>query len=138
MMKPIFERRNRSGMPPVYAMGHYGRRGVAAQADSSRRRRACRYGYEKRSHECESGTRERALRGHYLATIFGASWSTRRSDGKSHDHSKTIAMVPNPPSTTAGTVPNHCAVMPDSNWPSSLEAPMKIQLTALTRPRMSS
>src|SRR5579862_7366166 len=60
MMKPIFERRNRSGMPPVYAMGHYGRRGVAAQADSSRRRRACRYGYEKRSHECESGTRESA------------------------------------------------------------------------------
>ena len=45
--------------------------------------------------------------------------------------------MPTPPSTTAGTVPNHCAVTPDSNCPTSFEAPMKTVLTALTRPRMS-
>jgi len=42
------------------------------------------------------------------------------------------------PSTTAGTVPNHCAVRPDSNWPTSFEAPIKIISTAFTRPRISS
>jgi len=47
-------------------------------------------------------------------------------------------MVPTPPRTTAGTAPNHCAVRPDSNWPTSLDAPMKTMLTALTRPRISS
>ena len=40
--------------------------------------------------------------------------------------------------TTAGTVPNHAAVTPDSNSPSSFEAPMNTALTALTRPRISS
>jgi hypothetical protein len=51
--------------------------------------------------------------------------STRRNAGNSQDHSATIAMVPAPPSTTAGTLPNHCAVMPDSNCPTSFDAPMK-------------
>jgi len=41
-------------------------------------------------------------------------------------------------STTAGTVPNHCAVNPDSNWPNSFEVPMKTISTAITRPRISS
>jgi hypothetical protein len=40
---------------------------------------------------------------------------TWRSDGNSHVQSRTIAIVPMPPRTTAGTVPNHCAVNPDSN-----------------------
>jgi hypothetical protein len=39
---------------------------------------------------------------------------------------------------TAGTVPNHDAVKPDSNSPSWLEVPMNIELTALTLPRISS
>ena len=34
-----------------------------------------------------------------------------------------------PPITTAGTTPNQAAVTPDSNSPSSLEAPMKTALT---------
>ena len=34
--------------------------------------------------------------------------------------------------------PNHAAVNPDPDWPSSLETPMKIMSTALTRPRISS
>ena len=37
-----------------------------------------------------------------------------------------------------GTAPSHCAVSPDSNSPSSLLAPMKTMLTALTRPRIAS
>src|ERR1017187_2531531 len=49
-----------------------------------------------------------------------------------------MAMVPTPPNTTAGTVPNHCAAIPDSNWPTSLDAPIKTTFTALTRPRISS
>ncbi len=46
--------------------------------------------------------------------------------------------VPIPPNTTAGTVPNHCAVTPDSNCPNSFDVPMKIMSTAVTRPRISS
>jgi hypothetical protein len=33
--------------------------------------------------------------------------------------------MPTPPITTAGTVPNHVAVTPDSNSPSSFDAPTK-------------
>ena len=40
--------------------------------------------------------------------------------------------------TTAGTVPNQAAVTPDSNSPSSLEAPMNTDSTASTRPRSAS
>ena len=39
-----------------------------------------------------------------------------------------------PPITTAGTIPHQAAVSPDSNSPSSFEAPMKTEFTALTRP----
>ena len=39
---------------------------------------------------------------------------------------------------TAGTVPNHEAVSPDSNSPSWFELPMNIEFTALTLPRISS
>src|SRR5829696_151309 len=46
--------------------------------------------------------------------------------------------VATPPNTTARTVPNHLAVTPDSNSPSSLDAPMNMEFTALTRPRIAS
>ena len=39
-----------------------------------------------------------------------------------------------PPATTAPTVPMSDATAPDSNAPSSLEAPMKTHSTAFTRP----
>ena len=40
--------------------------------------------------------------------------------------------------TIAGTNPNHAAVKPDSNSPSSFDAPINTEFTALTRPRISS
>ena len=43
-----------------------------------------------------------------------------------------------PPASTAGTAPIRAASAPDSNSPSSFEAPMNTALTAETRPRMSS
>ena len=39
---------------------------------------------------------------------------------------------------TAGTTPHQAAVTPDSNSPSSFDAPMNTAFTALTRPRMTS
>ena len=51
--------------------------------------------------------------------------STFRSVGNNHIQIPTTARVPSPPITTAGVVPNQPAVMPDSNSPSSPEAPMK-------------
>ena len=73
-------------------------------------------------------TRERA----------GVSESTSRSAGKNFDQSPTTSTVPIPPKTTAGTVPIRAAITPARNSPSSLEAPMKTDSTALTRPRNSS
>ena len=61
-----------------------------------------------------------------------------RSSGNQRIQSPTTSNVPAPPSTTAPTGPNSAAVAPDSNSPSWLLAPMKIALTALTRPRISS
>ena len=46
--------------------------------------------------------------------------------------------VAKPPNTTEPTGPHIDAVAPDSNSPSWLDAPMKMELTAATRPRMSS
>src|SRR5437870_13045086 len=43
-----------------------------------------------------------------------------------------------PPTTTEVIGPHHAAVTPDSNPPSSLDAPMKTELTAETRPRLES
>ena len=40
--------------------------------------------------------------------------------------------------TTAARGPHNSAVAPDSNAPSSLDAPMKMMFTAATRPRMLS
>ena len=48
------------------------------------------------------------------------------------------ASVASPPMTTERTRPNQTAVTPDSNSPSSFDAPMNTALTALTRPRMPS
>lgn len=58
--------------------------------------------------------------------------------GNSFIHAPVTTRVPIPPRTTAGTVPNQCAVSPDSNSPSWFEAPMNRPFTALTRPRISS
>ena len=46
--------------------------------------------------------------------------------------------VPTPPAITAPTGPSHSATVPALNSPSSLLAPMKVPLTALTRPRIAS
>ena len=62
----------------------------------------------------------------------------RDSSGKSLDQAPATSNVAQPPTITAGTVPNQAAVTPDSNSPSSLEAPMNTAFTALTRPRISS
>lgn len=39
---------------------------------------------------------------------------------------------PTPPRMIAGTVPSHCAVKPDSNWPTWFEAPANGRLVAET------
>ena len=53
-------------------------------------------------------------------------------------HSTATSNVTPPPSTIAGTRPNQAAVNPDSNSPSSLDAPINTEFTALTRPRIAS
>ena len=68
--------------------------------------------------------------------IAHSSFSTCRSVGNSFIQSSAIAMVPTPPSTAAGTVPNSAAVTPLSNWPSWFEALMNRKFTAPTRPRI--
>jgi len=65
-------------------------------------------------------------------------WLTIRSCGKSHVKRPTTTSVPIPPITTDGTVPNHAAVIPDSNSPSSFDAPINNEFIALTRPRIES
>ncbi len=47
-------------------------------------------------------------------------------------------IVPSPPISTAGTVPNRPAIIPDSNSPSWFDVPMNSELIAPARPRMSS
>jgi len=47
-------------------------------------------------------------------------------------------IVPMPPVTTAATAPKQAAVIPASNSPSWFDVPMNKELTALTRPRISS
>ncbi len=51
--------------------------------------------------------------------------------------SPPTASVAAPPSTTAGTVPNAWPITPDSNAPSSFDAPMNTFSTARTLPRVS-
>ena len=69
-----------------------------------------------------------------------SAWSRSRcaSSGKKRLQSRTTSKVPIPPISAAGTVPNQAAVTPDSNSPNSLDVPMNMALTALTRPRISS
>ena len=64
--------------------------------------------------------------------------SRSRRTGKRRIQTPVTTSVAAPPNTTARTRPNQAAVTPDSNSPSSFEAPMKTALTALTRPRISS
>src|SRR5208337_3772707 len=75
---------------------------------------------------------------HPLHGVTSDSRSTSRKLGNSRYHTATMTSVPTPPITTAGTVPNQVAVTPDSNSPSSFDAPTKSRLTALTRPRIAS
>ena len=53
-------------------------------------------------------------------------------------HASATNTVPTPPKTTEPMGPIAAAVAPDSNSPSSFEAPMNTPLTAATRPRISS
>ena len=50
----------------------------------------------------------------------------------------TTTTVAAPPMMTDGTVPNHCAVTPDSTAPHWFEHEMKSAFTAATRPRSAS
>src|SRR5580658_4784331 len=78
-------------------------------------------------------------RNHYLAGSapgVAGKLSARRSAGNHHAHNAVTANVPIPPKITAGAVPNQPAVIPDSNCPSSFDAPMNIMSTAFTRPRI--
>src|SRR5262245_10858188 len=61
-----------------------------------------------------------------------------RSSGQILATAATVASVMQPPSTTDGTRPSHWAATPDSNSPISLLVPMKMMLTAETRPRIES
>src|SRR4051794_38811256 len=62
----------------------------------------------------------------------------RRSSGHITDTTATVTNVITPPNTTDGTSPRKLAATPDSNSPSSLLEPMKMTLTAVTRPRIES
>src|SRR5207247_10135127 len=53
-------------------------------------------------------------------------------------HNATPSRLPSPPIATDATVTNQAAVTPDSNSPSWFDAPMNIELTADTRPRIAS
>ena len=59
-----------------------------------------------------------------------------RSEGNRNQNTPTTPSVSTPPSTTAGPTPSNVLATPDSNAPSSLEAPMNTFSTAMTRPRM--
>ncbi len=61
-----------------------------------------------------------------------------RRGGNQRAQSPATARVASPPTTTEGTSPHQAAVTPDSSSPSSLEAPINIAFTALTRPRSAS
>ena len=69
--------------------------------------------------------------------VTSSSRSTFLSSGKPSAYARTTSKLPIPPRTTAFTAPNHAAVIPDSNSPSSFDATTNIMLTALTRPRIS-
>src|SRR3954447_15721715 len=67
-----------------------------------------------------------------------SSAPSRDNSGQMTDTTATVTSVITPPKTTEGTRPNKLAVTPDSNSPSSLLEPMKMTLTAVTRPRIES
>ena len=73
-----------------------------------------------------------------LSVVMACSSPAFRNSGNHHAQSPMTISVPTPPRTTACTVPNHCAVTPDSNCPNSFDVPIKIISTAVTRPRISS
>ena len=58
--------------------------------------------------------------------------------GNHRIHKATTASVPIAPTTTEPTGPIQAATAPARNSPSWLEAPMNVEFTALTRPRISS
>ncbi len=67
-----------------------------------------------------------------------SSRSRRASDENHLVHSAATSSVPIPPTTTEPTGQSKAAAAPESNSPSSLLAPINSELTALTRPRISS
>src|SRR6185436_1444195 len=69
---------------------------------------------------------------------FSSKRSAFRREGKNPIQARTTATVPTPPTTMARDAPNHLAVRPDSNSPSSFDVLMNTIETALTRPRMAS
>ena len=71
-------------------------------------------------------------------TMTSSKRSIARSDGNRTGHTATTPRVSTPPRTTAGPTPSRVAATPDSNAPSSLDAPMNTFSTAATRPRMRS
>src|SRR6266571_6656549 len=62
--------------------------------------------------------------------------SSLRKGGIFHLVTPTTPRVTSPPKMTDRTAPNSLAATPDSNEPISFEEPMKIWLTAETRPSM--
>jgi hypothetical protein len=70
--------------------------------------------------------------------VGGVQSFAPRNSGNSAAQSATINKVPMPPSNAAQAAPNKAATAPDSNPPNSLEVPMNMPLTALTRPRITS
>src|SRR5881392_169125 len=61
-----------------------------------------------------------------------------RVSGQRSATPSTTRIVPIPPATTEITGPNNAAVNPDSSAPNSFDVPIKMLLTAETRPRISS
>ena len=74
---------------------------------------------------------DRRVRAHVLEPVDA------REGGKKRGQTSASRIVSAPPATTAGTAPTSAAAAPDSNAPSSFEAPMNTPSTALTRPRSS-
>src|SRR5205085_9763240 len=68
----------------------------------------------------------------------GSKSFASRNSGNHQDHSNTTSTAPKPPAITAVTGPMSAPRKPDSASPSSLEAEMKSEETAPTRPRIAS
>ena len=70
--------------------------------------------------------------------VYVSNRSIFLSTGNAIIQIKVTPIVIHPPIITDGTNPKKAALKPDSNSPSSLDAPINTEFTALTRPRISS